>query len=346
MVVTLKDIAEQAGVSTTTVSRILNGRETGVPIREETREKVLAIAAELGYRPNMMARALRGSRSSLIGVIAQNITSLFHSQILRGLNDTAIKRSYRVFLGHVQRQIDIAINYGSMFEQSHADGILIIGQLEGDMETLDILTRQHKYVVDVSDRVASRGFPGVYADSMIGTQLAMDHLWSLGHRRIVCMTDTKIKDGSLRAEGYQNYMREHGAEENIHIIKTPRSFQASYEAGKSLFADFKRRDRPTAIFAGTDAIAIGLMQAAFQARIVVPDDVSIIGFDDIDFAPFTIPPLTTIKQSGFEMGQIAANLLIDMIEQERSSSEVEDVIMSPTLVVRQSTSAYNNIIAE
>lgn len=346
MVVTLKDIAERAGVSTTTVSRILNGREGGVPIRQETREKVLAIASEMGYRPNMMARALRGSRSSLIGVIAQNITSLFHSQILRGLNDTAIKRSYRVFLGHVQRQIDIAINYGSMFEQSHADGILILGQLEGDMETLDILTQRHKYVVGVSDRVASQWFPGVYADNLIGTQLAMDHLWSLGHRKIICVTDTKIKDGSLRAEGYQNYMREHGAEDNIRVIMTPRSFQASFETGKSIFADFKKRDPPTAIFASTDSIAIGLMQAAFQARVAVPDDVSIIGFDDIDFAPFTIPPLTTIKQSGFEMGQIAANLLIDMIEQDRPSAEVKDIVMTPTLVVRQSTNAIDNLITE
>ncbi|HEX2620330.1 MAG TPA: LacI family DNA-binding transcriptional regulator, partial [Phototrophicaceae bacterium] len=155
MVITLKDIAAQAGVSTTTVSRILNGRETGVPIREETREKVLRIASELGYRPNMMARALRGSRSSLLGAIVQNIASQFHSQILRGLNDAAINRSYRVFLGHVQRQIDIAVNYGSMFEQSHADGILIIGQLEGNPETLDILMQQHRFIVGVSDRADS-----------------------------------------------------------------------------------------------------------------------------------------------------------------------------------------------
>ncbi len=339
MVVTLKDIAERAGLSTTTVSRILNGRESGVPIREATRQKVLSIANELGYRPNMMARALRGSRSSLLGVIAQNITSLFHSQILRGLNDTVVKRSYRVFLGHVQRQIDIAIDYGSMFEQSHADGILIIGQLEGDKETLNILTQQHRYVVGVSDRIASRGFPGVYADSVIGTQLAMDHLWALGHRRIICLTDPKIRDGRLRAEGYERYMQERGAADNIRVISTPRSFQASCEVGKAIFADLRGVGSPTAIFAGTDVIAVGLMQAAFQARIIVPDQVSIIGFDDIDFAPFTIPPLTTIRQSGFEMGQIAANLLIDMIEQERPGSEVEDMVMIPTLVVRESTTA-------
>lgn len=335
MIVTLRDIAERAGVSITTVSRILNGRESGVPIREETRQRVLTIAAELGYRPNMMARALRGSHSSLIGVIAQNITSLFHNQILRGLNDAAIKRSYRVFLGHVQRQMDIAINYGSMFEQSHADGILMVGQLEGEKGELDTFLQQHRYVVGVTDRVAGREFPGVYGDSVIGTNLAMQHLWSLGHRNILCVTDPTIKDGSVRGERYRHFMSEHGATAHIHVINTARTLQASFETGERIFKDFDALRRPTAIFAATDAIAIGLIKAAFQAGISIPKQLSIIGFDDIDFAPYTIPPLTTISQSGFEMGQAAANLLIDMIEQENANPD--DIILTPKLVVRQST---------
>jgi LacI family transcriptional regulator len=339
MVVTLKDIAERAGVSTTTVSRILNGRETGVPIRDETRQKVLAIANELGYVPNLMARALRGSHSSLIGVLAQNIASLFHSQILRGLNDAAVNRSYRVFLGQVQRQIDIAINYGSMFEQSHADGILIIGQFEGDQETLDILTQHHRYVVGASDRISRHSFPGVYADSIKGTILALEHLWNLGHRRILCVTDNRIKDGILRAEIYQQFMQEHGIGEYIQVVNTARALQASCDTGVRIFANMDEMNHPTAIFAGNDSIAIGLMKAAFHSGVKIPEQVSIVGFDDIDFAPFTIPPLTTVRQSGFEMGQAAANLLIDMIEQGRESHDVEDIVITPTLVVRQSTAA-------
>lgn len=345
MVVTLKDIAQRAGVSVTTVSRILNGRESGLPIREETRQRVLAVAAELGYRPNLMARALRGSRSSLLGVIAQNITSLFHSQVLRGLNDTAIKRTYRVFLGHVQRQADIAIDYGSMFEQSHADGILVIGEWQGSEDALDVLRRQHHFVVGVSDRVGPREFPGVYADSHIGTRLAMDHLWGLGHRHIICVTDPAIRDGKQRGEVYQQYMAEHGVADRAQVFLTPRTFQASYETGQEVFAGFAGTDHPTAIFAATDAIAIGLLQAAFQTGIQIPQQVSIVGYDDIDVAPFTIPPLTTIRQSGFEMGQAATNLLIDMIEQNRSSSEVEDVVLIPTLVIRQSAAALSSLAA-
>jgi DNA-binding LacI/PurR family transcriptional regulator len=339
MSVTIKDIAQRAGVSTTTVSRILNGRESGLPIREETRQNVLSIAAELGYKPNIMARALRGSRSSLIGVLAQNITSLFHSQILRGLNDVAVKRAYRVFLGHVQQQVNIAVDYGSMFEQSHADGILIVGELAGDEEALETLLRQHRYVVGVSDRIERRTFPGVYADSVLGTQLAMDHLWSLGHRNIICVTDPKLQDARLRADVYQHYMGEHGAENHARIVQTHRSFQASYETGLGIFADLASPNQPTAIFAATDAIAIGLLEAAYQSGVSVPDQVSITGFDDIDVAAFTIPPLTTIRQSGFQMGQVAANLLLDMIEQRLDSAQVEDVVLAPTLVERQSTAA-------
>src|SRR5690606_26769545 len=174
MPVTLKDIAGRAGVSITTVSRVLNGRESGVPIREETRRRIFSIAAEMGYRPNLLARGLRGSHSFLIGVLAQNITSLFHNQIIAGLNDAAVERGYRVFLGDVRRTVDIALDYGSMFEQSHADGILIVGELSGNQAAFDLLARQHRYIVTISDRLTEHQFPGVYSDTSLGTQLAMD----------------------------------------------------------------------------------------------------------------------------------------------------------------------------
>ena len=339
MAVTLKDIAERAGVSTTTVSRILNDRATGVPIREETRQKVILIAAEMGYRPNIMARALRGSRSSLIGVITQNISSRFHSQILRGINDAAVQRSYRVFLGHVAQQVDLALDYGSMFEQSHADGILIVGELQGDQEAFNRLVHQHRHVVGVSDRVSRRHFPGVYGDSVGGTQLALEHLWELKHRNIICVADPSLQDSKLRADVYSRFMHERGAADWIHVYQTSRAFEASTQTGREIFASFGRERQPTAIYATTDAIAIGLLQAAYQMRVSVPEQVSIVGFDDIDIAGFTIPPLTTVRQSGAEMGYRAATLLIDMIEEERDGAEVEDIVLESRLIVRQSTAA-------
>ncbi|MCL4297413.1 MAG: LacI family transcriptional regulator [Anaerolineae bacterium] len=337
--VTLKDVAEKSGVSITTASRILNNRESGLPIREQTRQRVLTTAAELGYKPNLLARGLRGSNSSLIGVIARDISDPFHIKVLRGINDAAAKRSYRLFLGHVDYQSDVAIAYASMFEQSHADGIIVIGDIEGDEAVIEVLMAQHRYIVGATDRIARRQFPGVYIDNVLGTRLALDHLWNLGHRNIICVSYPDIEDGSLRADVYRQFMQDHGAGDKVRVCLTSQDLEPSYQMGREIFADFNAPGRPTAIFAASDAIAIGLLQAAFQTGMSVPAQVSIVGFDNLDITPFTIPPLTTISQSGLEMGRTAANLLLDMIEQNQTSSEVDDVILRPTLLVRQSTAA-------
>jgi LacI family repressor for deo operon, udp, cdd, tsx, nupC, and nupG len=337
--VTLKDIAEKSGVSITTASRILNKRESGLPIREETRQRVLAIAADLGYKPNLLARGLRGSNSSLIGVIARDISDPFHTLVLQGINSVAAQRDYRLFLGHVNYQSDVAIAYAAMFEQSHADGIIVIGDIEGDEAAIEVLMAQHRYIVGATDRVARRQFPGVYIDNVLGTQLALDHLWDLGHRNIICVSYPHIEDGGLRAEVYQRYMHEHGVGDKARVFLTSQDLQPSYEAGQAIFANFSESDHPTAIFAASDSIAIGLLQAAFRAGVSVPAQVSLVGFDNLDITPFTIPPLTTVSQSGLEMGQTAANLLLDMIEQNRKSSEVDDIMLEPLLMVRQSTTA-------
>jgi LacI family repressor for deo operon, udp, cdd, tsx, nupC, and nupG len=336
--VTLRDVAEKANVSITTVSRILNGRVTGVPVREETRERILSAASELGYRPNLLARALRGSRSSLLGIIARDVSDPFHVQVLRGINAAARERDYRLFLGHVDYRPDVAAVYGSMFEQSHADGIIVMGDIQGGDAALDDLAERHLYVVGVSDRIERRRVPGVYVDNVAGTRLAMDHLWNLGHRTIVCVTDQRTADGPLRAEVYQEYMQARGFGERARVYFTTQPDpEPSYRLGRELFGHFDRPTRPTAIFAASDTMAIGLMQAAFQAGIALPEQLSIVGFDDIDLAAFTIPPLTTISQAGVEMGTIAANMVFDMIEHETPGQDTRDVLVSPTLVVRQST---------
>ncbi len=326
-------------MSITTVSRILNGRISGVPIREDTRQRVLATAASLGYRPNLLARGLRGSRSSLLGVIARDVSDPFHIQILRGINEALRVREYRMFLGHVDYRPDVALSYSSMFEHSHADGIVVIGDLEGGDAALDGLSRQHRYVVGVTDRVARRQVPGVYGDSVAGSRLALEHLWSLGHRRIACASDTRTSDGRLRMELYERFMREHGHGANVRGLITDLDPESAYHVGMKLFEPSAAGARPTAIYATSDTIAIGLMQAAWQRGLGVPEDVSIVGFDDIDFAAFTIPPLTTVSQHGVDMGRVTAELLLDMVEHERTGDQVEDVVLEPTLVTRASTAA-------
>ncbi len=339
--ITLRDVARDSGVSITTVSRILNGRESGVPIRDETRDRVLAVAAELGYKPNLLARGLRGSRSSLIGVIARDISDPFHIQVLRGINAGTRSRDYRLFLGHVDYRPDVAIAYGSMFERSHADGIIVIGDMEGD-ESLGSLAEQHRHVIGVSDRVGPRRFPGVYCDSVRGTQLALEHLLDAGHRRIACVSDPGTHDQRLRAELYERFMVEHGLAEHVRRLQASQPDPApSYRLGLELFGGYGGSDDPTAIFATSDMIAIGLLEAAFEVGIPVPDRVSIVGFDNLDIAAFTIPPLTTIDQSGVEMGRVAAEMLLDMVEHDEADQpppDRADVVLEPALVIRRTTS--------
>ena len=194
-----------------------------------------------------MARALRGSHSTLLGVFAVNITSLFHTQILRGINDAAVKRDYRVFLGQVERQVDVAIDYGSMFEQSHADGILIVGELRGHEEALESLVRHHPLSGRRQRPVSGCTYPGVYTDNVVGTRLALEHLWALGHRRIMCVNDPALAGRRLRCETYERYMRERGAAEHIQVVPDA-ALAASQPASRD---GHLRREgaRPTAIFA-------------------------------------------------------------------------------------------------
>ena len=338
-------MAQESGVSITTVSRILNGRASGVPIREQTRTRVMAVATELGYKPNLLARGLRGSRSSLLGVIARDISDPFHIQILRGINDAARAGDYRLFLGHVDYRPDVALTYGSMFERSHADGIIVLGDLEGGDATLDVFAQQHRFVVGITDRTTRRQIPGIYGDGVAGTELAMDHLWELGHRAIICVSDLQTYDGRLRIDLYERYMRRHGVPERIQVFTTNLQPEPSYEVGKGIL----ERDRAqtfSAIYATSDTIAMGLMKAAFEAGVPIPDRLSIVGFDDIDFAAYTTPPLTTVSQSGVELGRIATEMLLDMIDHARSRADVSDVIMPPKLIVRRSTAAPAMSLAE
>lgn len=335
--VTLRDVANDAGVSVTTVSRILNDQPTGVPIRAATRERVMAAASRLGYRPNLLARGLRGSKSSLIGVIARDISDPFHIQILDGINDVLRAHDYRLFLGHVNYEARVAIDYGSMFERSHADGILVIGDIEGSEDALDALAQQHRFIVGVADRSDRRQIPGVYGDSRLGTQLAMDHLWDLGHRRIICVSDSRTYDGRLRIDCYEQYLRGHGATDQIRVFITDQEPAPSFELGQRIFAASADRDLATAVYVTSDTAAIGMLRAAYQAGIPVPERLSVVGYDDIDIAPYTVPPLTTISQSGVEMGRVAARLLLELADNDLDRDAVNDVVMAPTLVVRQST---------
>lgn len=335
--ITLKDVAAESGVSITTVSRVLNGQQSGVPIGEETKTRVIQAAAQLGYKPNLMARALRGARSSLLGVIARDISDPFHIQILRGINSEASLHEYRLFLGHVDYRPEMAVAYASMFEQSHADGIIVIGDLEGGDAALDILASQLRFVVGVTDRTERRQVPGVYADSAIGTELAMEHLVELGHRNIMCVSDSRTYDGRLRIDSYERFMHARGLREHIQVHITDQEPDEAYELGTRILRQVQPESGPTAAYVTSDTTVIGLLRAAYELEIDVPGRLSLVGYDDIDIARHIVPPLTTVSQDGVEMGRAAARLLFTMMDKDLDLNEVADVVLTPRLVARRST---------
>ena len=293
-------------MSITTVSRILNDRESGVPIRQATRDRVLGVAADLGYRPNLLARGLRGSRSSLLGVIARDMSDPFHIQILRGINEVARQRDHRA----VPRPRRLPARGGDRLRldvrelsrrRHHRDGRHPLAAARRH-STCSPRSTASSSASPTARRAAQ--IPGVYADSAAGTQLAMDHLWELGHRSIVCVSDNRTYDGRLRIDRYERYMHEQRRRRPDPGLHHRPGAGAGVRARPRMFAGFDERRWPTAIYATSDTTAIGLMQAAFQAGVAIPDRLSIVGYDDIDIAPFTIPPLTTISQAGDGDGRV------------------------------------------
>ena len=339
--VTLRDVAGRSGVSITTVSRILNGRESGVPIRDETKQRVLAVAAELGYKPNLLARGLRGSRSSLIGVIARDVSDPFHIQVLQGINEVTRARDYRLFLGHVDYRPDVALTYGSMFERSHADGILDPRRprrrRRGPGRPDRPAPLRRRRVATGRSGSRSRASTPTVAPGRASRST------TCGSSAIAGSSACSIRGPRTSASARsctRTYLTERGSSGSIGAYPVSQPDPGpSYRLGRELLAERDRADAATAIFATSDTIAIGLLQAAYQAGVVVPDHLSIVGFDDLDIAAFTIPPLTTVSQSGAEMGRTAATLLLDMIDHDRVAAEIDDIVLAPTLVVRESTAA-------
>jgi LacI family transcriptional regulator len=226
-----------------------------------------------------------------------------------------------------------------MFERSHADGIILIGDIQGGEAAADEIASQHRSVVGVTDRTGPRAFPGVYTDSRAGTLLALEHLWDLGHEAIMCVSDARTADGRQRIAVYEEFMRGHGLRERIDIEATDQETSLAFDLGMRLFARPPDALETTAIYATSDTTAIGLMQAAYRHGIPMPGRLSIVGFDDIDVAAFMIPPLTTVSQEGVRMGREAVELLLAMIEGATPPDAVEDIVISPRLVVRGSTAA-------
>jgi DNA-binding LacI/PurR family transcriptional regulator len=335
-IVTMRDIARLAGVSQSTVSRILNGTPVAIQISDKTRERVLAAAKEYGFRPNPMARALRGAPTMLLGAIVRDITNPFFASVIDVIAQSARERGYSVVLGHARARADEALELAAVLEARNCDSILLIGDFWEQPLLIEDLEKDDTPVVALWHGSYSNSFHSVGVDNEAGIRQALDHLTELGHTRIAFVGGQPpggkpFGDIRDREEAYRSYNTEAGRSiPREYVQHVENTFEASQAALDGLL---RSRRIPSAIVTATDVLAIGLIGAAARYGIRVPEELSIVGFDDIAFAAASVPPLTTVHMPVGEMGEAAVDLAVSV--GRKQTPEVRT--FQPTLVVRGST---------
>jgi DNA-binding LacI/PurR family transcriptional regulator len=330
--VTMQDIARATGLSQSTVSRILNRSPTVVPIAEATRERVLAAAKELGYRPNPLARGLRGASTMLLGVIVRDITDVFFAGAIEAATVEASRRGYNLVLGHAHARADEAIALWGVLEARHCDAILLLGDMRDQPRLIEDLAGDPLPVVALWQGSTPMDIPSVTVDNRAGIRAALDHLTELGHRRIAFVGGRLLGDIKEREEAYVDYLTELDGPPAEGYVQHGLNEPAAGAAALERLLD--RADPPTAVVASTDVLALGLLHDAHQRGLRVPDQLSITGFDDIALAAFSVPALTTVRMPVREMVEKGIQMALDG---SNPSADQPPPMIPPTLVVRDST---------
>jgi DNA-binding LacI/PurR family transcriptional regulator len=331
----MRDIAAMAGVSQSTVSRVLNDAPTRVPIAPETRERVLRAARELGYRPNPLARGLRGSATMLLGAVVRDITDPFFAGAIEALTIEAMAHGYNVVLGHAHGRADEALALTTVLETRHCDAIILFGDMQNQPRLLADLKDSVVPVVALWQGTSPLQVPTVDVDNRAGIRAALDHLTGLGHERIAFVSGRPLGDVRERKAAFEEYLRERfGNIEGSPVreaVNTP-------EGGERAFAELVSLDpAPTAIVTSTDTLAIGVLHAAWSAGLSVPRDLSVVGFDDIMFASHTVPALTTLRMPMAAIVRAGVDMAVDLAKNGRREGEPAVEVIAPSLIVRQST---------
>ncbi len=328
-VMTIRDVARHAGVSPATVSRVLN--RSSHPVSERGRRRVLTAARKLSYIPNLLARSLLTQETEAIGVLIPDVSNPYYAAILRGIEDAVGPSGRTVILGNTDRRPDKQRLYLRALMERRVDGIIIAGGVFGRAE--QAITGRALPVVMIGRHRAR--LPSVGIDNVAAGAMATQHLVELGHRRIACLAGPAISLTSAdRVQGYRRALDAAGitveADLVIEVGFTP------VRTGDAVVTLFGRAARPTAAVAANDQVGIAVIRALHDLGLRVPDDVSVVGFDDTPVASYTVPSLTTVAVPTYDLGRTAVRLLLDVLSGRRVSS----VVLPCTLKVRESTSLH------
>jgi DNA-binding LacI/PurR family transcriptional regulator len=334
----MQDIADAAGVSQSTVSRVLTGAPNAIPINPATRERILEVARQMRYRPNPLARGLRGARTMLLGVIVREITDPFFAGAVDAISTEANRRGYNVVLGDAHGHTDEAIALRTVLETRHCDAILLLGDTSDQPRLMEDLRDTNVPVVGLWQGTARMpGMSVVGVDNKFGLGGLMDHLIGLGHRKIAFVGGAFVEGrligdiGERRAAFLERATAE-GLETPDGFVRDARN---SLSGGSGALRELMALpERPTAIIASTDLLAIGALHAAAHMGLHVPGEISIVGFDDLPMAEYTTPALTTVCMPIAEMAAAGVKAAIDE-GQDREATALQ--ILTPTVVVRESS---------
>jgi DNA-binding LacI/PurR family transcriptional regulator len=329
---TLKDVARSAGVSSGMAGRVLGNYGS---FSEETRRKVMRAARSLRYTPNTIARSLRTRLTRTIGVLVSDITTSYWTSLVRGIQDRAAKESFGVILCNSDEESRSEKEFiGALVERS-IDG-LIISPTQSNHNFLKRLARGLIPIVLVDRRIPGLAVPAVSVDNEGGAYQAVQYLLGLGHRRIAIIKGIDgVETSDARFAGYARALRESGVSVQEAFVKEGR-FQRdrATEATRELLC---MKKGPSAIFICNEAMLSGVVIAVKEKDLSIPRDLSLIGFDDPEWAAYTDPPLTTVSQPSYAMGMLAFDYLLAQIAKPNGRTDrAENVVLVPTLIERKS----------
>lgn len=332
----IKKIAEQAGVSIATVSRVINQPEV---VHPQTRETVLKIIEKLNYTPNPLAKSLLTGKTQNIALIVPTLRNQFFVEIVEGIENYLKERNYNVTIfnthASMSRQESILEYILKKRLNGFADGVILAGSgafQEGYEKSLNSV----KAPIVAIEYIPDHDYSCVWVDDSMGARLAIEHLVKLGHQRIgIIAAKPDFLSTRRRVQSAETVLAEHNLPWNDELISYGSALDTLACGAEAVAKLLDSKKRPTAIFAINDVLAIGALKYVQEKKFRVPQDISIIGFDDIPMSEFCFPGLTTLKSPTYEIGQTAARILLNHLDQ--NSCAVNKVLLSPELIVRGST---------
>ncbi len=340
MSVSIYDIAKRAKVSPSTVSRALDDHPY---IRAETKKRIQELAKEMDYVPSTVAKSLAANKTWTIGMVLAAISDPFMGRVVEGMERVAVEAGFNVFISTSQNDRQQEIAAIKMLQKRRVDGIIVIAS-HLFYQYPQFFGRSKIPIVIINEQKPGETMHFVTVDDVHAAQLAVEHVLALGHCRIGYVGVTnRPKSNQYRLKGYQDALEAAGIASDPALIFTSHTIEDHVKIGEASLEPLLAAGA-TAVFCYNDTTAMGLLAACYKRGVSVPDNLSIIGFDDIDMAAYTIPPLTTIRQPRFELGQRAMHMMLDLL----AGQQPENQMVPGELVVRQTTAKLlpgNNLAA-